>query len=204
MNNLPFVCPNCGSPQVHKSLGGKVENFLALGVTKFAKSQLMGDYGRLTGGVENQIIKDEVPFQYVCDYCHYTFHARKSKIEAGVYSMEESMAYMRMETYNQKLQAMKDQEVKELKDKAFRRLIWTIIHALVLSIGIYICCNCEHTTEGLWGTTVYTGTFVFSWFVIMIGGISTLISTILCTKTYSKASYLENMSLQDYAREHSA
>lgn len=203
-NNLQFVCPNCGSSQVHKSLGGKAEHAAAWGVTKVLKSTLMGDYGRLTGGLENHIIKDEVPFQHVCDYCHRTFHARKSQIEAGAYSMERSKADILMETYNKKLQAIKDKEVCEIKERAMGKLKYVAISVSILFLGIIICANCEHTMEGLWGMTVYTNSFVFSWFIIAIGIILTLITGISWINRYNEATELENMSIQNYAKNHSA
>lgn len=65
---LAYCCPNCGSEQIHKSIGGKAEHAAAWGATKLIKSAILGDYGGLTGGVENEIIKETVPFQQVCDY----------------------------------------------------------------------------------------------------------------------------------------
>lgn len=204
MNNLEFACPNCGSTQVHKSIGGKAEQIAVQGAIKFAKSSLKKNYGvYVLPAMEKQVI-DDCPLQYVCDYCHHTFHARRTKIEAGAYSMDKDRADRLTDIYNNKLQIIKDKEFEEIKKKASKKLIPVVIWVLILFVGILICCNCEHTAEGLFGTTIYTGTFVFSCFVIGVGGIGTLISIILCVTKYIKAFNVKSMAIQDYAKKRSA
>lgn len=201
---LAYCCPNCGSEQIHKSIGGKAEHVAAWGATKFIKSALLGDYGGLTGGVENEIIKENVPFQQVCDYCHRTFHSSKSDIDSGKYSLSSTEANRRMGIYNTKLQAIKDQEIEEIRDRAASELRNTIIFVFVFLGGLLVCTNCEHYTEGFLGIQSFTWSFMFSWVLMAIGGVGTFIAGSTSASTYNEASELENSPIEDYARNHKA
>lgn len=142
-HTLSFCCPNCGCSQVENSIGGKIEHAVAWAVTKAAKSYFMGDYGGMTGGVENDIIKEEVPFQQVCSYCHHTFHASKSQIESGKYSMSKSQSDRLTETYNRRLKIVKDKEVKMIKEEASKKLSRIVFAGAALLVGILIIATCE-------------------------------------------------------------
>lgn len=199
-----FCCPNCGSEKVHKSVGGKAEHAAAWGATKLIKSALLGDYGSLTGGVENEVIKENVPFQQVCDYCHGTFHSSKSEIESGKYSLSSTEANKRMGLYNNKLQTLKDKEIEEIRGKAAKELRNTVIFIIVLLGGIFICMTCEHYTVGFLGIQAFTGSYMFSWVLMGIGGLGAFGTASSCASTYDKASELENAPIEDYAKNHKA
>ncbi len=199
-----FCCPNCGSEKVHKSIGGKAEHAAAWGATKLVKSAVLGDYGNFTGGVENEIIKEAVPFQQVCDYCHRTFHTSKSEIDSGKYSMSSTEANRRMGIYNNKLQTLKDKEIQEIRDTAAKELRNTIILFLVFLGGLFICMTCEHYTEGFLGIQAFTGSYMFSWVLMGIGGLGAFGTGSSCASTYNKASELENAPIEDYAKNHKA
>lgn len=202
-DRLLFVCPICGSEQVRKSIGGMIEHVAAVGAVKLAKSALLGDYSCITGGAENEIIKDEVPLQQVCNYCHHTFHARRSQIEAGQYSMIRSKADELMEKYNEKLQWAKDEEVDDLRSQASGYLGKAFIYALVFGVGLLICLNCEHETEGFLGMKAFTWTYMFSWVVMLLGGGVSVMKFFSWMELRSNASEIENLTIQEYAKNHS-
>ncbi len=204
VKRLQFCCPNCGSKQVHKSIGGKAEHVVAWGATKAIKSTLLGDYGGLTGGAENEIIKEAVPFQQVCDYCHRTFHASKYDIDSGKYSMLEEKAKQLANTYNQKLQRVKDDEVDSLRSEANHELFKTFVGACVFLLGLFIYNTCEHKTEGIFGMEVYTNSFMFSCFVMFVGGLYTFYKGCMSIASYQSASEIDNMHLSIYAKDHKA
>lgn len=201
---LQFCCPNCGSKQVHKSIGGNVEHAAAWGATKLIKSAILGDYSSFTGGVENEIIKEGVPFQQVCDYCHRTFHASKCDIDSGKYSMFEEKANRLANTYNQKLQRVKDDEVDSLRSEANHELVRTIVGACVFLLGLFIYNTCEHKTEGIFGMEVYTNSFMFSCFIMFIGGLYTVFKGVMSYGTYQEASQIDDMPISEYAKDHKA
>ena len=201
---LPYCCPNCGSNQVEKSIGGKLEHAAAWGGAKLFKSAVLGDYGGLTGGAENEIIKEEVPFQQVCNYCHRTFHASKSQIEAGKYSMSRKESARLTEAYNRKLKAVKDEEVKKIKEEASKILARLGFAGAALLIGLLIIATCEHQTTGLFGLPSYTGSFMFSCVLIFFGFLGVVFEGIDYSEKLSKANEIDKMSIQSYARNHKA
>lgn len=201
---LPYCCPNCGSNQVEKSIGGKLEHAAAWAATKGVKAYIMGDYGSFTAGVENDIIKEELPLQQVCNYCHYTFHARKSQIEAGKYSMSRKESARLTEAYNRKLKAVKDEEVKKIKEEASKILARLGFAGAALLIGLLIIATCEHQTTGLFGLPSYTGSFMFSCVLIFFGFLGVVLEGIDYSEKLSKANEIDKMSIQSYARNHKA
>ena len=201
---LPYCCPNCGSNQVEKSIGGKLEHAAAWGGAKLFKSAVLGDYGGLTGGAENEIIKEEVPFQQVCNYCHRTFHASKSQIEAGKYSMSRRESARLTEAYNRKLKAVKDGEVNRIKEEASKILARLGFAGAALLIGLLIIATCEHQTTGLFGLPSYTGSFMFSCVLIFFGFLGVVLEGIDYSEKLSKANEIDKMSIQSYARNHKA
>ncbi len=203
-NIIPFCCPNCGSEQVKKSLGGKMEHIATVGTVKVAKKFILGDYSGFTGGVENDIIKQSVPFQQVCEYCHYTFHASKSQIEAGAFSMNKDKAKSLFNAYNIKLQGVKDKEVQEKKEKASNSMLRAMIAGVIFFIGLLISMNCTKTEENFLGMESFTWTYMFSWLLIFAGILGAIIEGIFASDGYSQASYIEKMSLTKYAKNHKA
>ena len=201
---LPYCCPNCGSNQVEKSIGGKLEHAAAWAATKGAKAYIMGDYGSFTAGVENDIIKEELPLQQVCNYCHYTFHARKSQIEAGKYSMSRKESARLTEAYNRKLKAVKDGEVKKIKEEASKKLPRLGFAGAALLIGFLITATCEHQTTGAFGLPSYTWSFMFSCVLIFFGILGVVVEGIGYSGKLSEANEIDRMPLHRYAKDHKA
>jgi hypothetical protein len=201
---LPYCCPNCGSNQVEKSIGGKLEHAAAWAATKAAKAYVMGDYGSFTGGVENDIIKEELPFQQVCNYCHQTFHARKSQIEAGRYAMSKSKSSQLMNAYNRKLKVVKDEEVNTIKEEASKKLSRIGISGASLLIGLLIIATCEHSTIGVFGLQSYTWSFMFSCVLIFFGFLGVVVEGNAYYGKISEANEIDDMSIEEYARDHKA
>ncbi len=201
---IPYCCPNCGSEQVKKSIGGKLEQVAAIGVTKAIKSYVLGDYGGLTGGAENEILKETVPFQQVCKYCHQTFHASLAQIASGKYAMDKNKAEKLKDAYNGKLQIVKDNEVEEIREKGSKSLKRAFLAGITLVVGLLISANCQHTESGFLGLESYTGTYMFAWVLMLAGGVGVLIEGISSYGSYSEASALDDMSIQEYAKNHSA
>lgn len=203
---IPFACPNCGDTQVHKSIGGHAEQMAAWATVKGIKMGLECLFNREinTYGVEGRVTKEYVPSQYVCDYCHHTFHATKAKIDDGGYSMDKDRADRLKASYNKKLQAVKDKEVKKIREKGYFQRLKTLVPAFVFFLGVLICIGCEHTTEGYFGMTRYTLPFMFSWLVMFGGIIATIIGGSICYNTYKQASEIEHMSIEEYAKNHKA
>ncbi len=206
-NILPFCCPNCGSSQVSKSIGGKLEHAAAWGVTKAAKSYFMGDYGSFTGGVENTIIKEEVPFQQACSYCHYTFHASKSQIDSGKYALNADKATRLMKAYNQKLQVVKDKEVADIKASASGNKNRCVFAGIAFLFGLIIYNTCEHMkTDTLLGMEMesYTWSFMFSCVLLFFGVIGVLYEGYRCYELFEEANTIDKMTIQEYAKGHKA
>lgn len=207
---LPFACPNCGDTQVHKSIGGHAEQMATWAAAKVvvmgAKylSQSLFSTSFDTYGVEGRVAKHYTPAQYVCDYCHNTFHATKAKIDDGGYSMDKDRADRLKASYNKKLQTVKDKEVKNIREKGYYQRLKTLVPAFVFFLGLLICIGCEHTTEGYFGMTRYTLPFMFSWLVMFGGIIATIIGGSICYNTYKQASEIEHMSIEEYAKNHKA
>lgn len=200
---IHFACPNCGSTCVHKSIGGKAENVAAVVGAKLIKKAVLGDNSKYVRG-EGKMINENVPFQQTCDYCHYTFHASQSQIDNGKYSMNKRIADDLHSSYNKKLQMVKDKEVSGIKNKASQKMKKVIGAFFVFLLGLLICMNCEHTTEGVFGLTAYTGSFMFSCFLIFIGVALTFAFGVSWFTTYNIASNLESMSIEQYAKTHKA
>lgn len=203
-NYLSIACPHCGSTSVHKSIGGKIEHAVAWGATKMIKSSLLGDYGSLTGGVETEIIKKEVPFQQVCDYCHRSFHASQSQIDKGAYSMKISRARELMNIYNKKLQSLKEQEIETIREKAQKELRKTLISVFVFIVALIVSQSVEHETEGVFGLTTYTYSYSFSCMLMVGATIYAMVKGLNCKNSYTEASELEAMPIEEYAKNHSA
>lgn len=203
-NELSFCCPNCGSNQVGKSIGGKLEHAAAWAATKGVKSYVMGDYGRFTGGAENTILKEEVPFQQVCSYCHHTFHARKSQIDAGRYALNAARAAQLMEAYNMKLQVVKDNEVAETRKQAAKNRDRALLALAALGVGALICATCEHSYVNFLGVESFTWTFMFSCLMIFFGVIGVISEGVFYMEAVNKAAEIEKMSIQAYAKDHKA
>lgn len=201
---LPYCCPNCGSTQVQKSIGGKLEHATLWAATKAAKSYILGDYSSFTGGAENELIKDEVPFQQVCDYCHQTFHARKSQIEAGRYAMSKSKSSQLMNAYNKKLKVVKDDEVNTIKEEASKKLSRIGFSGAALLIGLLIIATCEHSTIGVFGLQSYTWSFMFSCVLIFFGFLGVVVEGNAYYGKISEANEIDDMSIEEYARDHKA
>lgn len=201
---LPYCCPNCGSNQVEKSIGGMLEHAATWGGAKLIKSAVLGDYGGLTGGAENEIIKEEVPFQQACSYCHYTFHASKSQIEAGKYSMSRKESARLTEVYNRKLKVVKDGEVKKIKEEASKKLPRLGFAGAALLIGLLITATCEHETTGVFGLPSYTWSFMFSWVLIFFGILGVVVEGIGYSGKLSEANEIDKMPIQRYAKDHKA
>ena len=200
---IPFACPNCGSTCVHKSMGGKAENVAAVVGAKLIKKAVLGDNSKYVRG-EGKLINESVPFQQTCDYCHYTFHASQSQIDNGKYSMNKRIADDLHSSYNKKLQMVKDKEVSGIKNKASQKMKKVIGAFFVFLLGLLICMNCDHTTEGVFGLTAYTGSFMFSCFLIFLGVALTFVFGVSWLTTYNMASTLESMSIEQYAKTHKA
>ena len=205
-NVLPFACPNCGDTHVHKSIGGHVEQAAAWGGAKLLMHGIQSFFGTdfNTHGAEGKMAKEWVPAQYVCDYCHQTFHTTKAKVDNGTHSMAKSKSDNLKEAYNRKLQVVKDKEVAGIKDKASQWLVKTFVALFVFLIGLLVCISCEHTAEGLWGTTVYTGSFIFSCVIMFVGVALTAGFGITCQTYYNMASEIKAMSIEQYAKDHKA
>lgn len=207
MNNsdkLPFACPNCGNIHVRKSVGGMIEHAAAWGGAKLIKSMLLGDFGGLTGGAENTIIKEEVPFQQVCDYCHYTFHARKSQIGAGKYSMHRSRATYLTKVYNGMLQTMKEKDYKSTREDAFKMISKIFLGILAFLIGLMLCSSSNKYTEGIFGIQFYSWSYMFSWMIMFISGAITVLLGVSCYSLFKKAGLIKRMPLAEYAKDHKA
>lgn len=206
-NILPFCCPNCGSSQVSKSIGGKLEHAAAWAATKGLKSFIFGDYGSYTGGAENTIIKEEVPFQQVCSYCHYTFHARKSQIDAGKYALYPGKAAQLMEAYNKKLQTVKDKEVAVIKASASGNKKRCVFAGVAFLLGLLIYNTCEHyKTDSFLGIEMESATwsFMFSCVLLFFGAIGVLYEGYRCYEIYEEANTIDMMTIQEYAKDHKA
>lgn len=201
---LPYCCPNCGSSQVEKSLGGKLEHAAAWATTKAVKSYVMGDYGSYTGGAENEIIKEEVPFQQVCNYCHRTFHASKSQIEAGKYAMSKAKSSQLTEAYNRRLQSVKNGEVRRIKEAASKKLPRIGYAGSAFLLGLLITATCEHETTGPLGLPSYTWSFMFSCVLMFFGFIGLLIEGMGYFGKISEANEIDKMPIKQYAKNHKA
>jgi len=201
---LPYCCPNCGSNQVEKSIGGMLEHAAAWATTKAVKSYVMGDYGSYTGGAENEIIKEEVPFQQVCNYCHRTFHASKSQIEAGKYAMSKAKSSQLTEAYNRRLQSVKNGEVRRIKEAASKKLPRIGYAGGAFLLGLLITATCEHETTGVFGLSSYTWSFMFSCVLMFFGFIGLLIEGMGYFGKMSEANEIDKMPIKQYAKNHKA
>ena len=196
-----FYCPNCGSTDVNKSIGGKVEHAAAYGGVKLVKHFL--GIGIPLG--EGEIIKEEVPFQQVCNYCHHTFHARKSQIDAGAYSMTPERAKLLMNAYNAKLQKVKDKEVKELHEKTKKALMCLLFSICMAALAIVIFFSCDLTTEAGWfGLKTPNFLGVIDFILALWGILGTISSISFYSDALSNEQKVKNMTIQQYAKEHSA
>lgn len=96
------------------------------------------------------------------------------------------------------LQKEKDEIVAKYNKKASSH-VWRIIVACVIfGIGLILCLNTDTYTEGFMGMQAYSGSYIFSWFLMIVGIPGVVYEISMYTTNKSKANEYEQMSLSEF------
>lgn len=97
------------------------------------------------------------------------------------------------------LQKEKDEIVAKYNKKASSH-VWRIIVACVIFvIGLVLCMNGDTYTEGFMGMQAYSGSFIFSWFLMIISFPGIIYEVYSYGTNKNKANTYEQMSLSEFS-----
>lgn len=98
------------------------------------------------------------------------------------------------------LQKEKDGIVASYNKKASNNVWRMVMACLLFVIGLVLCMNCETYTEGLWGIQIFTNSYIFSWFLMIISFPGIVYELFSYASNKSDASRYKQMSLSDFAK----